>query len=266
MTKNGTPRSAARVTGPSVDPFPYGWRYVARQGPNGEEELDQVPLTLEDVLHPQEDDVIPESSLHGKERAYLGGVIAARLAHRKKARVFCDCLVNWGVPRLRNHSPDVSAFDHIAEPHREWGTFPAGKQGARCLFVIELVSPKSRENDVVRKVPEYHRAGVPLYVIVDQEREDGPRRLVCYRRTTKGFVRMPLDAQGRVLLKPLGLLLGLRDGLVVCYDAATGEKLRDYTAECQARQAAEARLREVEEALRRLQNENRPAKKRRHSR
>src|SRR5438270_2866469 len=135
MKRNGTPRSAPRVTRPRVDPFRYGWRYVERRGPDGEIEVDQVPLTLEDVLHPQEDDVIPENSLHGQERAYLRDVIGERLTHRKKSRVFTDCLINWGVPGLRNHSPDVAVFDQIAEPHGEWGTFPAGRLGARCLFL-----------------------------------------------------------------------------------------------------------------------------------
>jgi hypothetical protein len=39
------------------DPFPYGWRYVTIQR-NGEEELLQVPLTLDDVLHPEEEDFV----------------------------------------------------------------------------------------------------------------------------------------------------------------------------------------------------------------
>lgn len=252
MKKNGMPRSAARVTRPKADAFRYGWRYIPRRRPDGEEVLDEVPLTLDDVLHPEEGDGIPESSLHGDERAYLRDVIAQRFTRKQKARVFTDCLIDWGVPGLRNHSPDVSAFDHIAEPQREWGTFPAGQQGARCLFIIELVSPKTRRNDVRRKPPEYHRAGVPLYVIVDQRRENGPRELRAYRNTPDGFVPLPLDPQGRIELEPLGLLVGLRENRVVCFDAATGEEIPDYTGEARARQAAEARVRELEEELRRL--------------
>ena len=45
----------------------------------------------------------------------------------------------------------------------------------------EIVSPHTRDNDVVAKLAEYHRAGVPLYVIIDQETEGGPRRLLGYR-------------------------------------------------------------------------------------
>jgi len=45
------------------DMFPYGWRYVTRQR-NGEEELLQVPLTLDDVLHPEEEDYVIQLDEH----------------------------------------------------------------------------------------------------------------------------------------------------------------------------------------------------------
>jgi hypothetical protein len=39
-----------------ADPFFYGFRYVPRPRPDGGSDLEMVPLTLEDILHPQEDD------------------------------------------------------------------------------------------------------------------------------------------------------------------------------------------------------------------
>jgi hypothetical protein len=53
------PVSQANAPG-APNPFRYGWRFVRRTAEDGTESLDQVPLTLEDVLHPQENDVIPE--------------------------------------------------------------------------------------------------------------------------------------------------------------------------------------------------------------
>ena len=50
------------------DPFRYGWRTVRRPGPNGQEVWEDVPLTLEDVLHPQEGDTISERRRHGQQR------------------------------------------------------------------------------------------------------------------------------------------------------------------------------------------------------
>src|SRR5207244_4266943 len=103
-----------------------------------------------------------------------------------------------------------------------WGIFSVAAEGARPVLVIEIVSvdahdPGVRNNDVVAKVREYYQAGVPLYVIVDQERENGPRRLIGYRRGKRRYVKLPLDDQGRLWLEPLGLWLGLRENRVVCF-------------------------------------------------
>ena len=73
----------SRVTPPPVlldrpadqPEFPYGWREVQRALPDGSVEFDRIPLTLEDVLHPQEGDV-------GQRRiaraAYLGQAFVDR--------------------------------------------------------------------------------------------------------------------------------------------------------------------------------------------
>ena len=73
-------------------------------------------------------------------------------------------------------------------------------------------------------------AVIPLYVIVDQERDNGPRDLQGYRRTPTGYELILLDAHGRLLLAPLGLYLALRDDQVVCYDAATGAAVSPHAA------------------------------------
>src|SRR5205823_13507643 len=113
------------------------------------------------------------------------------------------------------------------------------------------------------------RARVPLYVIVDREQVEGPVKLIGYRYAPQEYEEMPLDAQGRLWLEPLGLWLGTRGNRVVCYDGATGQELGDYTqvsqqAERLSQQAerlsqdlgtAEERIRELEAELRRLHGE-----------
>ncbi len=103
-----------------------------------------------------------------------------------------------------------------------------------------------------------HRGGVRQYVIVDQEREDGPRTVVSRRWTPDGYVIERADANGRVRLEALGLLLGLRDNRVRLYDADTAEEIGDPTEisqawrrEKQSRADAEDRVRQLEEELRR---------------
>src|SRR5271167_696158 len=51
--------------------FAYGWRYVARPGRNGRTEWARIPLTLEDVLHPQEADVLVPGDPHADDCTYL---------------------------------------------------------------------------------------------------------------------------------------------------------------------------------------------------
>lgn len=251
--KNGKSRRAEQP-----DPFRFGWRYVQQIGPDGSKVSVQVPLTLDDVLHPREGDHIPENTQQSRDCRYLAGVLEWRLADNPHAVVFNDCLINWGVRGLRNHSPDISVFEGVTDPNRDRPSFAVAQEGARPILVVEIVSPdahdrQARDNDVVTKVREYYRARVPLYVIVDQEREDGPRGIVGYRRGARKYVAMPLDGQGRLLLEPVRLLMGLRDEKVVCWDADTGEEISNFTAMAQARQAAEAALAEALARLRELE-------------
>jgi Uma2 family endonuclease len=254
----------------------YGWRFVPCTREDGTERLEQVQLTLEDVLHPQEGDVIPECPRHELERGYLASVFRARLPGLHNGLVLSDCLINWGVSGIGNHSPDVSVFDDVeVMPDPSRGTFYLTESGGLCVLVVELVSPTTRSNDVQAKLAEYHEVGVPLYVIVDEEQEGGPRTVLASTHTPSGYVEVPLTAQGRVELAPLGLCLGLRDNRVVCYDTITGEELGDYgqireellavrrraEQEAEARATAERQAREADQARAAAEREARDSKR-----
>jgi colicin import membrane protein len=155
---------------------------------------------------------------------------------------------------MRDHSPDVTAVLGEADPERPRGKFYVAQEGTRPFLLVEIVSPDTRVNDVVHKFEEYYRVGVRLYVIVDQEREDGPRQVRTYRYTPQGYEAVPLDDRGRVLLEPLGIGLGLRDNQVVCWDAATDRELGSYAQLDAAREAAE-RLARLEAETRRRAEE-----------
>src|SRR5208337_398676 len=102
------------------DQFRFGWRYVSQPGRNGGAESICVPLTPEDVLHPQEGDQIPENTSQMRDRSYLYDVLQMRLASRTGFLVLSDCLIDWGVPGLRNHSTDVCVMENVTAPEREW--------------------------------------------------------------------------------------------------------------------------------------------------
>src|SRR5262245_47937413 len=156
---------------PEVDPYRYGWRYVRRERPDGTADLEKVPLTLEDTLHPQEEDQIPVRPLHEMECSYLAGAFRSRPVHGEPITfVAADWRIDWGVKGIEPHTPDVTVFVGLKEPpNLRRGTLRLAESGGRCVLAVEVVSPDTRVNDVVHKVREYYQAGVPLYVIVDEE-------------------------------------------------------------------------------------------------
>ena len=247
------PESPAQGEQQPEENFRFGYRLLRRTLPDGTTAFEQVPLTLEDVLHPEPDDVIPVRPLHALDCRYLVSVFRVRAAAELSAQAIVyvsdDHLVDWGVPEQRNTSPDVGLFVGLKqEVELEAGTFDLPASGGRCLMVVEVVSPDRRENDVVHKLVEYYRAGVPLYVIVDQQKEGGPRQVRGFRHRSTGYEELASDELG-LLLEPLQLWLGLKDGRVVCYDARTGREVGDYCRIAQELDEADRRIQEQEQAL-----------------
>ncbi len=239
MTTATTRPSLATDT--DADPFRYGWRLVPRPTPDNPHHLEQVPLTLEDVLHPEVGDFIVHSDRHETDRMYLTAVLRARLEPSRRAIVLSDVRIAWDLPDLRAHGPDVMVIPGVRK-RRNWSTFEVAVERARPALIIEIVSPDARENDVVIKVEQYARAGVAQYVIVDDTGRGGVRRLrlLDYRLEGATYRLQEPDAEGRVHLALADVWLGIRRDHVVCYDA-TGREIGDYVTV--VRQAAKAAAR-----------------------
>jgi hypothetical protein len=238
------------------DPFRYGWRYVRKANEAGKPAWVQVPLTQEDVLHPQEEDFIVQTDAHQRDCQHLKNVLDAHLAGRPGMKVFHDMRTDWGVRGVIPHGPDFVVFEGMVG---EWpptrGTFMVAEVGARPLLVIEVTSPSTRETDLDDKVVEYHKAGVPFYAIVDSRPGEEPRcvRLLGYRATPEGYVRVFPDERGWLWLEPVRLWLAGGGEKLVCYDEH-GSRILEHVEAVQAIQQADARAEEAaaltEEAVR----------------
>jgi Uma2 family endonuclease len=213
---------------PPDDPFYYGWRPVKRVAADGMITFDQIPLTLDDVLHPQCGDVMPHYDAHQRDLVYLDQVARDRLRTDPTALVLFDVLHDLDVPRLRPVSPDLSVITGLTDPGREWSFFDVARERMRPVLLIEVVSPRYRENDVTTKVGYYHRARIPWYVIVDRDDEAGPVSLTGYHYARGGYQPMAPDVQGRLWVDPLGLWLGARENRVICF-TADGAEVGNYS-------------------------------------
>jgi Uma2 family endonuclease len=231
MSQITPPRGLAGLGQP--DPFRYGWKEVPRKLPDGRTDYVNEPLTLEDLLHPEENYKIMNGSRHDDETSYLKEVIRTKLAPDKHALVLRDTGVYWDDPALKHHSPDVAVILGIREPREQWPSFHVAEEGVRPVLIIEVVSPSYRENDVETKFVQYHQARVPWYVIADRIQNEGPPTLLGYRWEPGGYVEFAPDEQGRLLLEPVGLKLGIRGDRLALFDAITGEECPDYATAVQ---------------------------------
>src|SRR5205823_10822786 len=132
-------------------------------GPDGKEVWKQVPLTLEDWLHPQEEDFRVHSEEHRRDLEYMGSVLDHHLAGR--AIVLVDHRLLWDDPALGAHGPDLAVIPGRTSRIQPGGTFEVAAEGVRPVLIGEVVPPDTRSTDLVTKVAEYHRARVPFYVI-----------------------------------------------------------------------------------------------------
>ena len=235
--------------GDPTDPYRYGWRYVCRTGAAGRKVWEQVPLTLEDVLHPQEGDFVIQNAAHARRCRYLADIFEARLAANPTAVVLNDVRIAWDVAGLKPHGPDIAVILGVRE-RQNWSTFDVAAEGVRPALIVEVVSPETARLDRSTKLREYARAGVPLYVIVDtvRRRRQPILRLLGYALTPGGeYQPLAPDERGRLWLEPARTWLGVADDEIVCSDEA-GQPLGDYRAlaaalavEHQARTEAEQR-------------------------
>jgi len=224
----------------NADPFVYGWRQVQKIGLEGETIYERVPLTLEDLLHPQEDDYRMHNFEHEQLCSYLLGVFQAQLAADPTAVVMADVRVAWDKPNLLPHTPDISVVFGVKQA-QNWSTFYEAEEGIRPTLIVEVVSPSTRSLDLVDKLSEYEEAEVPFYVIIDSFKKRGKtqRRLIGYELTPHGYRPMPLIDDERLWLPPVRVGLALNDELgLECYDEH-GTFMPNYAGLNQAKIKAE---------------------------
>lgn len=234
---------------PSEDPFRYGTRYLTVRLPNGETDIEEIPLTVEDLLDPQLGDHVTQSDQHVEWFLRLGYLLKRYYESRQDVLVCADLKMLWGIPGLKCPSPDIAIVQEIRDKRTHRPSFDVRKEGVRPSLIIELVSSdhdEVRANDYVKKVEIYRRAGIPEYFILDPPAPKTQDRLLltAHRLAPDGrYRRIEPDADGRLLSETTGLLFGVEsDGKTLfLVDLRTDESPLEPPEE-KARKAAEAEV------------------------
>jgi colicin import membrane protein len=239
---------------PEDNPFFYGWRDVERTDERGRLIVDMVPLTEDDVLHPQLGDHVSQNEPHNLDVMYIQGACQVQLANQPNTVVLGDHQVIWDTRGIKPHGPDVAVVIGASPGQRS--SFDVAREGVRPELIIEVTSPATRNTDLNTKPRQYWRCQVPYYVIVDElpRRRQRQLRILGYERGKRGYRRMPLDSQGRLWLPTVQMWLGQENGRVVCYNQQ-GQPIPDRLQAEQARLQAEQRAAQAEAEIVRLQQE-----------
>ncbi len=223
------------------DPFALGWRDVKKIEADGSESMIKTPLTLEDILHPQEEDFRVLSDPHTEDIYYLRGAFRIALSATPNAIVLNDCRIAWDREGEFGHGPDCAVIFNVRRVER-WSTINVILEGTRPALIVEVTSPSTRSTDLVNKVREYAEQRVPHYVIADARETEDSRRvsLIDYHLhpDEPGYFSLPPNEDGRVWLPEVNLWLGSEDGKLVCYNP-NGERLKTIVEEHEARVKAE---------------------------
>src|SRR5205085_174090 len=142
---DSVPRQAQQAAGAEGDAYRYGWRYVPRKGPDGLMDLEQVPLTLEDVLHPEEGDFIVNTHGHQVDCTYVEHVCRLVTQGQQGGEIVRDVRIDFGIEGVKPLGPDVALFRGLTRPFSlVEGTLHIKTYGAAPVLVVEATSPSNR--------------------------------------------------------------------------------------------------------------------------
>ncbi|MCP4663024.1 MAG: Uma2 family endonuclease [bacterium] len=241
------------TTAPGTDPFRLGFRHRLRTTGNGRETVEQVPLRAEDLLYPQEGDVVSDGFPHS-----WGLQPKADSIRRHHMQRHPDTLVTSNVVLVlrsdgKNCSPDVAVIEggiDFSEIERAVNLRDAG---GRLVFALEVVSTSEKaieKKDTEDNVDRYAAEKVAEYFTVYPVRERRVKDLVGRTLVKGGYEEIPPDGEGRVYSAKLDLFFQIdaKSEELLAIDAKTGQRLLISDEEEAGRKKAEAALGEAEAA------------------
>lgn len=187
---------------PEQDPFYYGRRQITTYNRTAQPSYSYEPLTQADFLDPQSTDTFVHGSRHDADLTYLHGIFRQHYRDNPLVTIFRTVKMVWDVAGLAQPAPDLAVVIGLENWESESKHFDVEAMGQRPRFVLEIISPRFVEADLVTKLALYAQAGVQEYFIVDSgEREDQTTiqyTILGYRLVKQRYEPIPVESAGRV--------------------------------------------------------------------
>ncbi len=254
------PRSDVRPEDlpPPDDIFFYGWREVECHY-DGKNCVARIPLTLEDMIHPQSEDYIMQTRRHSMFCNDLWNGLEAHIGHEPGTVILHGVGIDWGVYGVELHIPDLAVIRCVQVAFNH-GIFYLKQSQGHVVLVLEVTSQNTWRADTngyrsKNKVKEYARAGIPFYIIVDDEHcamGHPPPIMVLVLAADGSYQKQEADARGWYWIEPLQLWIGPYQNWIAWYDKDEN-KLNTHLESEQARKLAEEKVYKAEERIRELE-------------
>ena len=165
-----------------------------------------------------------------------------------------------GAPAEDRLAPDLLvAFDADLEAYRASNGYVISEQRKPPDLVMEIASRSTGRQDVEKKRPAYATLGITEYWRFDQTGDFHETRLAGDRLAEGRYEPIPIETVEEEVLQGyssvLNLLIRWDHGELGWHDPETGQHIATFQQERARADAAEARVRELEEELARRDKE-----------
>lgn len=242
-----------------VDSAPHEAVFRTTLRSDGNVVIQQLPLTLDVLLYPREEDQVTQSKGHQRKLNPLADTLERFLERQEGVAVCSDLMILWGKMGERDVSPDVYVVKGVRDRDAIDRSYDPEDQGvlAPCL-VFEVVSDSTQsmvDKDEKENPELFARMGVKDLVLVYPPRplKTGTLRLGVRRLASTGRYRKCLPGPGGWFELPsVSLRIKVADDgqSLVIEDVKTGERLLSPVEEEAARRAAEQRAEQEAKARR----------------
>ena len=218
MVPETLPETATKL--PDGYPFHIGTRLVNHRDAEGNiVRHEYVPLTIEDYLHPQEEDKFYVSNRHSITVRYLGHALELNLRDRLRLKTFIEQRVDWQVEGIEPHAPDAVVLDGYSIPYDDMlGTVPVRDLGCVPLAVFEVTSEATRHTDFGEKLDEFLDVGIPYYFAIDVAAPNGAPAILAMQRINDRYRLMPEHPKLGFMLPELKLYFRWEEDRLIVAD------------------------------------------------
>ncbi|MCB0122515.1 MAG: Uma2 family endonuclease [Caldilineaceae bacterium] len=213
------------------DEFYYGRRQLIDYDRTAQPTYGYEPLTPADFLDPQEHDTFNHGPRHDADVRRLYAVFWQHYRANPLVAVFTGVKIKWADAELPQPVPDVVVVPGAEEWAVKRVVLDVAAEGVAPTLILEVLSPRFVDADLVEKRRIYAQAGVQEYFIVDSgEREESATvayRVIGYRLVEGAYTAIEPESDGRLYseVARLWLLPDENEQQIVAISKRTGQPI-----------------------------------------